>query len=1376
MRGPRSSGAPRRAAARLAIAWMAGCAAALASAAAAQPIAVHGRVEDDAKRPIAGATARLLPLLGLHDAGELHLAGTYPPPPAAEAKSGADGTFRLEAPRAGLWRLVVDAPERAEREVTLAPLVEETWLRPAVLPRESSLEVLVVGPGGAPVADARIAAARGAQGNWSPASWQAPIALLRTGPDGRAVVPRAASDRIDLSIAAPGLAPAERKEVATSPVRVELVQGPRRAVLTEGPGGEPVAGVLVVDAETGLPLGRTGPGGRLLLTLGAGAPRSLHFEDAKGATARVTVEPQPRGSEPAPVAVRLAPPIPVAGRVIDSERRRAVPGAVVWFGGRDEVTTTDAQGGYRLTRSAASRGRIRANAAAAGYFGADVELLESAATAPTLALDPVGSLAGSVTDAQGRALAGVEITSSLVPDRASMMRRRPRFGVAMPRATSDERGRFRLAGMDPRSRYRVTFRRTGHAPLRRDVTLPPGRPGQLDVVLDAGVRAHGVVVDARGEPVSGAELELRRQEQPGDGMMFSYGGEEGEGPDADAASDPAGRFAFTDLASGRYVLSASAPGHAAATLPGIEVSEGASALDLGKVELGAAVSITGRVVDGRGQPVAGADVFALTGEDAEMPMLRWVLPGREPTTATGADGAFAIADRGAGERVTVAARRGGYTSASAVGVVAPNEEPVVITLREASDLRGRVVDARGEPVAGARVALSVERSGGGMTFRGTAGMSATREDGRFELEDVEPGVVRLTVSAEGYLELVRGGVEVPPGRDLEGIELVLQPGAVVEGVVTTPDGTPAIGARVGVASEGDGGMMRSFFMGVTSDGDGRYRLGGVEPGRRTVTAQLDGFERGVGELEVVPGENRLDLRLGAGQQVSGRVTGPRGEPVAGAAVRLALPGERWWSRHGATADDAGAFSIDGVPDGIYEASASHPDHAEGRVEVNVAGAPVADLVIELASGGVITGMLRGLEPAELARATVSAGSDDVWRSGVVERDGRYRVSGISLGRWRVFAQVESSGRQARGSVEVAAGQPEATLDLDFTGGLSLHGVVRHEGRPVDGAMVMTRGQDVAGGGRTETDYQGRYRLENLAAGTYHVEVFEMVRGLRARRTVTVEEDQELDVDLRAVRISGRVLEATSDEPVSGALLELEPLDDEQSGFRFAGRDESDDRGAFVMGSAGEGRWRLRARKEGYAPAELTLELAGEPVEGLELRLQPTQGITLGVTRTVGSPPEQVYVAVIDGAGRLVTGGLHATGEGGAVRVSTVPAGSWEVLVRADGTGTARVAALSPGPPVAVHLAPQATLEVLVPELEGDEGLATVALRGADGRPFLFFAWLSDVRAEQQMARGRTILRGLPAGAWTVEVTARDGRRWSAPATTAAGAAATVELH
>jgi hypothetical protein len=105
----------------------------------------------------------------------------------------------------------------------------------------------------------------------------------------------------------------------------------------------------------------------------------------------------------------------------------------------------------------------------------------------------------------------------------------------------------------------------------------------------------------------------------------------------------------------------------------------------------------------------------------------------------------------------------------------------------------------------------------------------------------------------------------------------------------------------------------------------------------------------------------------------------------------------------------------------------------------------------------------------------------------------------------------------------------------------------------------------------------------------------------------------------------------------------------------------------------------------------------------------------------------------------------------------------------------RVAAVSPGPPAAVLLAPQATLTVTVPALAGEPVRATVTLVGADGRPFQFPGW-GSVESEVGLSYGKTTIRYLPAGTWTVRASARDGRHWEGTAVTTPGAAATVELQ
>ena len=86
----------------------------LGTAAAAAPISVHGRVENERGEALRDAVVRLYPTIGARAAAELLLAGAAPAP-KVEAKVGAAGDFVLAAPGAGVWRLVASAPGRAAR-------------------------------------------------------------------------------------------------------------------------------------------------------------------------------------------------------------------------------------------------------------------------------------------------------------------------------------------------------------------------------------------------------------------------------------------------------------------------------------------------------------------------------------------------------------------------------------------------------------------------------------------------------------------------------------------------------------------------------------------------------------------------------------------------------------------------------------------------------------------------------------------------------------------------------------------------------------------------------------------------------------------------------------------------------------------------------------------------------------------------------------------------------------------------------------------------------------------------------------------------------------------------------------------------------------
>ena len=69
------------------------------------------------------------------------------------------------------------------------------------------------------------------------------------------------------------------------------------------------------------------------------------------------------------------------------------------------------------------------------------------------------------------------------------------------------------------------------------------------------------------------------------------------------------------------------------------------------------------------------------------------------------------------------------------------------------------------------------------------------------------------------------------------------------------------------------------------------------------------------------------------------------------------------------------------------------------------------------------------------------------------------------------------------------------------------------------------------------------------------------------------------------------------------------------------------------------------------------------------------------------------------------------------------------------------------------------LEINVPELLQSPVLATASITGSDGRPFRGFSFRATVETEWKLHLGQTTVAGLPAGDWSVVVTAADGRRW-----------------
>jgi 5-hydroxyisourate hydrolase-like protein (transthyretin family) len=1346
---------------------------------AAAEIAVRGRVVAVGGGALAGARVSLLPMTTAYEEAKLLLAGKAAPEPAAAATSGAGGEFEVAAPAAGMFRVRVETAGFVAQELALTPLVEELDLPQVTLPPDRGLKVRVTGPGGEPLAGAWVKVGKdyltGGPFFRRFAEWQAAPRLARTDDHGVALLARSEGEALELSVDAPGLLPVEREGVRSPLLEVSLAAGsPRRLVVREE-GRRPLAGVLLRLGEWRWPVGLTGDDGELSWRGPAGAA-DLFLETDDGRFRRLRrPAPEPHGP---PNTVDLpAAPGHLAGRVVDGLRREPLPGAVVWWGGDEgHWTSSDPRGGYSLPANSLGV-EMMMLAAAPGYQRTWIQV-GAGAPAPTLALLPAAAVAGTVVDEAGGVVAGAELTLRIERPPRSLQRR---LTVETRRsAVSSAAGRFRFAGLAPDFSYRLTAKATGYAPAELAVSdlEPYASRGGLRLVLQRGRRAWGRVVDGDGAPVPGATVRFEPASPQGpDRIRRLFRGS--EEPAFAGAADETGRFEVAGLPAGRFDLTARAPGFAAGVVPGIEIPEGAGSVEVGTVELAPGVAVEGRVVDRRGQPLAGVEVRAQAGDPSGMMWAFLATRSGPPQAVTAADGWFSVADRRRGEKVDLVFNGPGHAATRLPGVEVPPEAPLEVVLDPLSTISGRLLDPKGDPIAGGWVIASiVRRSGSGASastvFASMPGGSAPSDDeGGFVLSGIEPGSVKLDAQAPGRQPATLGEVEVAPGQDLEGVEIVLPPAAAVAGTVVGPDGQPAVGVEVQQVSER--GDERSFFAESFTDGDGRYRLDGVAPGARRFMASDEDHPHKVAELEVAPGENRLDFQLEGGWEVSGRVVDEGGAPLAGIAVTLYSTGT--WSYHPAVSGPDGAFAVAGLVDGTYRLRAGQEGYfqVDADQQVTVAGAPVAGVEVRMGTGGAITGHLLGLSFDDLARVAISAGGAARGSRGAASYDGTYRVAGLGPGSWRVSAEIPGSGRRAEGSVTLGPGAEEATLDLDFGAGLTLSGRVTADGEPLAAVTVEVEGLERESRASVATDHAGAFAVESLEAGRYRLSVFGG-SGVLDEREIDLDDDREVEIRLRLGDVRGRVVDAADSSPVAGAEVRLD--DQGETAAPWWRNDvRSDSAGSFALHGVPAGVHRLVAEKAGYAPGTAQVEVGPEEgAERVELRLTATAGLTLTVTTAAGAPVEAVRVALLDGAGRTVAAGSYLASEGGRVRISTAPPGAWTALVAAGDLAVVEVPVVVPGPPVAVSLPPGGRVAVTVPALAATSARATLTLARPDGRPFRIPYWADQLRSEWPLAGGEATVGGLEPGTWNLTVTAGDGRTWSGTATVTPGGTAEVSLE
>ena len=291
-----------------------------------------------------------------------------------------------------------------------------------------------------------------------------------------------------------------------------------------------------------------------------------------------------------------------------------------------------------------------------------------------------------------------------------------------------------------------SFRALALVALCGSPALIAPRPAQGQPLPDRAPLS-GVLLNAKGEPVAGAQLSLRRVNSD---LAVAFWG-------ATAASDDAGQFVFPDAEIGDYYLTAEAPGYATIVGRLVEWRTGAPPVRLTMERL---VELELQLSAPDGSPVAQAPVFArLRPADINDQTAQTALSDDE--------GRLRITNVKPGTYALYLRAPAGFATLQNLEISDGANAPRPLRLQEAGALRVQVADSLGRALGGATLSLApatieeARRLGGDFDGPGddyallAAGnnrslMVSRDGDGSIELDGLPPGRYAPRLFLPGY--------------------------------------------------------------------------------------------------------------------------------------------------------------------------------------------------------------------------------------------------------------------------------------------------------------------------------------------------------------------------------------------------------------------------------------------------------------------------------------------------------------------------------------------------------------------------------------------------------------------------------------------------
>ena len=535
----------------------------------------------------------------------------------------------------------------------------------------------------------------------------------------------------------------------------------------------------------------------------------------------------------------------------------------------------------------------------------------------------------------------------------------------------------------------------------------------MEIPTSEPIALSGRVIDERGAPVADAWIAVAHD----DGSPAACAG-------VRSAAD--GTFTFTSVGA-NAALGARAEGCAPSELVWLTtLSRTGRAVAVLRLEHSAR-SLTGRVLDPTGAPVAGAEISAGAPRRGHV---AWGADGQAlldapwSTVRSAADGAFELANLPAGElevRVAGPASPGVATFALWTTRLVDTRAPLRVELGASARVHGVVRVPQGANAVDAIIRAD-----------GESFVARAAADGAWELW-LSAGSHALTARLGALGAPVQTRVDVVLGEEREW-NPTLAPARSIRGVVLGTDGQPFANALVRcVAERADlgevpnglsvpGGTSGDLTLGCT-DERGRFTLPCGATGTYTIEARRRPQWRGLpaGRVEHVPaGNGTVRVEFGARtSRIAGRLVDEHGDGVIVGRLLAYSPAATGVAECTLGAGD-GKFELVGIVAGRYHLRYFAGDRAPVHLGEFAVGANLTRDVGELRVATDAALEVRGDGSYALR------GSDGVWiaLTRAPGEDGVWRARGLAPGAYRLVRGAEDTGRD----IELVAGELERVSD------------------------------------------------------------------------------------------------------------------------------------------------------------------------------------------------------------------------------------------------------------------------------------------------------------------------------------------------------------